>query len=71
MTTNAVAFMAGYASGMIVVLVMMLLIGGGTENAKHELFRDIANQRCAPLEALMSADDPYRYVCVEPQREDR
>lgn len=34
------------------------------QEGKEMLFRDIANQRCAPNVALISADNPYRYVCV-------
>lgn len=48
----------------VVLFALFMAVYSGITSAKWELFRDIANQRCAPQVALISRDDPYRYVCV-------
>lgn len=57
---------SGAVLGGLMVFVVMLAVGCpiAAQNGKAEIFRDIANQRCAPQVALISSDDPYRYACV-------
>jgi hypothetical protein len=57
---------AGAFCGVLIAIVFAAMTGEcSTHYGKRLMFRDIANQRCAPQQALISADDHYRYVCVD------